>query len=53
MKELTLDMQMNITGGGVTTIILCVVIGTALYKIYTSSSGRVSIPKIVSLEWRK
>ncbi len=52
MQELQLSNQMEITGGGVGTWIICVVVGAAVYKILYSSSGRISIPKLISIEWK-
>lgn len=52
MNELQLNNQMEISGGGIGTIVFCVVIGAAVYKMVTSNSGRVSIPRIISIEWR-
>lgn len=52
MNELQLSNQMEIVGGGVGTWIVCIVIGTAVYKMLFSKSGRVSIPKLISIEWR-
>ena len=47
-----LTNQMEIIGGGVGTWIVCVVVGAAVYKMLYSSSGRISIPRLVSIEWR-
>lgn len=52
MNELQLNQQMEVIGGGVGTWIVCFVVGTALYKVLYSKSGRISIPKLVSIEWR-
>lgn len=52
MNELQLTQQMEIVGGGAGTWILCIVIGAAVYKMLFSNSGRVSIPKLISIEWR-
>ena len=52
MQELQLTNQMEIIGGGVGTWIVCVVVGAAVYKMLYSSSGRISIPRLVSIEWR-
>lgn len=52
MNELQLVQQMEITGGGAGTLILCIVIGAAVYKMLFSNGGRVSIPKLISIEWR-
>lgn len=48
MNELQQCMQMEVMGGGVTGFFFCVVIGTAIYKMFRSGAGRVSIPKIIS-----
>ena len=53
MQELQVSSQMEINGGSVAGIFFAVVIGTALYKIYKSNSGRISIPRLISFEWRR
>ncbi len=52
MNELQLSSQMEISGGGIGTVVFCVVIGAAVYKMVRSSAGRISIPRIISIEWR-
>lgn len=53
MKELTLNEQYQLTGGSaVATIIIYVLLGAGIYKIIKSKSGRISVPKIVSIEWK-
>lgn len=53
MKELTLQQQYEIKGGiALSTALLYLILGTALYKIYKSKKGRISIPRLLNLEWR-
>ncbi len=53
MKELSLYEQYEISGGtGISTALLYLIVGAGLYKILKSSKGRISIPKILQLEWR-
>ncbi|MBM6840395.1 hypothetical protein H6A03_02430 [[Clostridium] spiroforme] len=52
MNELQLYDQMDIYGGSAAGVILCIVIGAAVYKMLFSRGGRVSIPKLISIEWR-
>lgn len=52
MQELSLASQMEIQGGSATGWFLCIVIGTAIYKVFRSSKGRVSIPRLISIEWQ-
>ncbi|PJN81722.1 hypothetical protein CWE04_00990 [Thomasclavelia cocleata] len=52
MNELQLSSQMQISGGGFTTVFFCVIMGTAVYKMAKSAAGRLSIPRIISIEWR-
>lgn len=52
MNELQQCEQMEVMGGGVAGFFFCVVIGTAVYKMFRSGAGRVSIPRIISIEWR-
>ena len=52
MNELQLSSQMETSGGGIGSVVFCVVIGAAVYKMVRSSAGRISIPRIISIEWR-
>ncbi|MGN1182712.1 MAG: hypothetical protein ACI4SR_06850 [Faecalibacillus sp.] len=52
MNELQVVNQMQIVGGGAGTWIVCIVIGAAVYKMLFSKGGRVSIPKLITIEWR-
>lgn len=52
MKELESQEAMSIEGGGMASVFFCIVIGTALYKVYRSAAGRISIPRLISFEWR-
>ncbi len=52
MNELQLNNQMDIVGGAVGTWIVCFVVGAAVYKMLYSKSGRISIPRLISIEWR-
>ena len=54
MKELSLQQQYEITGGSaIGTALLYLLLGAGLYKIYKSKRGRISIPKLIQLEWRE
>ncbi len=55
MQELSIAEQMEIVGGssivvGIGLAALCAVMG---YRLLTSSVGRLSIPRIITLEFRK
>ena len=53
MKELTLQKQYETCGGSVIgTAILYLLLGAGLYKIYKSKKGRISIPRLLQLEWK-
>lgn len=52
MNELQQCSQMEVSGGGIIGVVFCVIVGTAVYKMYRSSAGRVSIPRLISIEWR-
>ncbi len=53
MKELTLQQQYETCGGSVIgTAILYLLLGAVLYKIYKSKKGRISIPRLLQLEWK-
>lgn len=52
MKELTLQEQYEICGGSaIGTAIIYLLLGAGVYKIYKSKKGRISIPKLLQLEW--
>lgn len=52
MKELTIQQQYEISGGSaIGTAILYLLLGAGLYKIYKSKRGRISIPRLLQLEW--
>ena len=53
MKELSLYEQCSISGGsGLSAALLYLILGAGLYKIIMSSKGRISIPRIIQLEWK-
>lgn len=53
MKELSLQQQCEIQGGSlIGTAIFYVLLGAGVYKILRSKRGRISIPRLVNLEWR-
>ena len=53
MKELSLYEQYEISGGaGLSTALLYLILGAGLYKILKSSKGRISIPRLIQLEWK-
>ena len=52
MRELTEIQQCEIQGGSmIATGIIYILIGAGIYKIIRSKRGRVSIPRLVSIEW--
>ncbi len=52
MKELSLQEQYELCGGiAASTALLYLILGTALYKIYKSKRGRISIPRLLKIEW--
>lgn len=52
MKELTLQQQEQINGGGALTIIIYAILGATVYKIIKSKKGRVSVPRLIQIEWK-
>lgn len=52
MKELNHCELVETEGGSILTCIVYAAIGGAIYKIITSRAGRLSIPNIISFEWR-
>lgn len=54
MQELTQNQQDLIIGEfGVGTALVCIVVSAGVYKIITSSKGKISIPWFISLEWSR
>ncbi len=54
MKELTQEQQELIVGEfGVGTVLVCIVVSAGVYKLITSSKGKISIPWFISLEWSR
>ena len=53
MKELSLYEQCSISGGaGLSTALLYLILGAGVYKLLKSSKGRISIPRLIQLEWK-
>ncbi len=52
MCELTtLEMQ-ELEGGSILTGLIYVAIGAGIYKILTTTRGKITITKLITLEWR-
>ncbi len=52
MNELSLQEQYELQGGSfVGAAILYLLLGAGIYKIYKSRRGRISIPRILHIEW--
>ncbi|MCD7949346.1 MAG: hypothetical protein LUG12_03660 [Erysipelotrichaceae bacterium] len=53
MKELSLTEQCSLQGGSaVATVIIYVLLGAGIYKIIKSASGKISLSKLISIEWK-
>jgi hypothetical protein len=52
MQELTAIELKQVNGGGICKIIIYCVIGVGTYKVLKSTKGKISIPKLISLEWK-
>ncbi len=53
MKELTLQQQYEVQGGSVIgTTLIYLLLGAGIYKLVTSTKGRISLPRIITLEWK-
>lgn len=52
MCELSLNEQLEIQGGSALGILTAVALGAGIFKVMFSSSGRLSIPYIISFEWK-
>ncbi len=54
MRELSLREQQDIYGGSpIVQALLYILLGSGIYKIITSSKGRISIPKLLNIEWKQ
>lgn len=53
MKELSLQEMQEVNGGGVMTVIIYCILGVGAYKIIKSKRGRISIPRLIQLEWKQ
>lgn len=52
MRELTLQEQYDIQGGSfIGTALLYLLLGAGVYKIWKSKRGRISLPRIIQIEW--
>ena len=53
MKELSMYEQCVISGGsGLSAALIYLILGAGIYKILMSSKGRISIPRLIQLEWK-
>lgn len=51
MHEMELSSQMETQGGSIAFWVGTIIMGTAIYKLIRSARGRVSIPRLITLEW--
>jgi len=51
MYELSSVEQEQIYGGSAASYIIYALLGAALYKVWKSKKGRISLPKIIQIEW--
>lgn len=52
MKELSVQEQCQIEGGSfIGAALLYLLLGAGIYKLYKSKRGRISIPRLVNIEW--
>ena len=53
MQELTMyELETTEGGASIVTGVIIVAIGAGIYKILSSTRGKISIPKLITLEWR-
>ena len=53
MQELTMQELETCEGGtSIVTGLIIIAIGAGIYKIMTSTRGKLSVPKLISFEWR-
>lgn len=51
MYELTDQKMRMITGGGPMKYIIYALFGAAFYRLWRSKRGRISLPKVITIEW--
>ena len=51
MYELSVSEQQQINGGGPASYIIYALLGAALYKVWKSKKGRISLPRVIQIEW--
>ena len=52
MYELTeLEMQQINGGGAFLAYLMYALLGAALYKLWKSKKGRISLPRLITVEW--
>ena len=54
MRELSVYEQQELCGGSpIVQALLYILLGSGIYKIITSNKGRISIPRLVNIEWKQ
>ena len=52
MRELSVQEQYEIQGGSmIGSSIIYLLFGAAVYRLWRSKRGRISIPRLVQIEW--
>ncbi len=52
MRELTLSEQYEIQGGSmISSTLIYLLLGASVYKLWKSKRGRISIPRLIQIEW--
>lgn len=52
MCELSYDEQLEVSGGSLMGYLTAAALGAGILKVLFSSSGRLSIPYLISFEWK-
>lgn len=51
MYELTTSQQEMVNGGSALGALILALLGVAAYKLWKSKRGRISLPKLIQIEW--
>ena len=51
MQQMTTQMEQTVSGGSFIFFFGGIAISVALYKVLMTRRGRISIPRLISIEW--
>lgn len=51
MEELTMYEMEELEGGAFPVVLIYVVVGVGLYKVWNATKGRLALPHLITIEW--